>query len=133
MYLMKKKFPSLLVSNRVQLSTSNLHENSECSFDERVLQHFPGINIYQVSLMFELYNKASAQKPWTWNNMKFTEAIPKGVFFNTHHGYIDLYNISTLIFLLSQKLKKNPFYPYCTGMPKFITLPRHVLFFFLFI
>lgn len=82
--------------------------------------------------MFELYNKASVQNPWTWNNMKFTEAIPKGVFFNTHHGYIDLYNLNINILTFTET-KKNPFYPYCEGMPKFITLPRHVLFFFLFI
>lgn len=56
--------------------------------------------------MFELYNKASVQKPWKWNNMKFTEAIPKGVFFNTHHGYIDLYNLNINILTFTETKKK---------------------------
>lgn len=57
--------------------------------------------------MFELYNKASVQKPWKWNNMKFTEAIPKGVSFNTHHGYIDLYNLNINILTFTETKKKS--------------------------
>ena len=69
-------FPSLLVSNRVQLSTSNLHENSECSINERVLQHFPGTfnNMFQASLSECLYFTTNqvCKSPWhekIWNSM----------------------------------------------------------------
>ena len=33
---------TFVVSNRVQLSTSNFHENPKCTLYERVLQYFPG-------------------------------------------------------------------------------------------
>lgn len=46
-----------LVPDRVSLSTSNFHENSECSFYKRVLQHFPGnVNtvVYKKARHFKL-------------------------------------------------------------------------------
>ena len=33
---------TFVVSDRVQLSTSNFHENPKCTLYERVLQYFPG-------------------------------------------------------------------------------------------
>ena len=87
-----------LVPDRVSLSTSNFHENSECSFYKRVLQHFPGnVNtvVYKKARHFKL---ASTTVISCIFGLFFLMVIVRNlVFFISPHKPIPQLHVSTIL------------------------------------
>ena len=87
-----------LVPDRVSLSTSNFHENSECSFYKRVLQHFPGnVNtvVYKKARHFKL---ASTTVISCIFGLFFLTVIVRNlVFFISPHKPIPQLHVSTIL------------------------------------
>ena len=96
-----------LVPDRVSLSTSNFHENSECSFYKRVLQHFPGnVNtvVYKKARHFKLVSTTVISCIFGLFFLLMV-IVRNLVFFISPHKPIPQLQVSTILCKLEKKYK----------------------------